>query len=367
MRPRPHVALIVESSIAYGRGVLRGIARYLREHGPWSIFLEQRELGAALPDWIGRWDGDGIITRSDDPRLARTGLPTVGLFDRVESRAAFPMVLNDNVAVGRLAAQHLRDRGFRHLAYYGVRGEHWSEERLRGVREFGDPAVHASGGRWEAQQERLRKWLGALPRPLGLVAANDIHGLQALDACRRGGLAVPEEVAVVGADDDAELCELSDPPLSSVSFNPERAGYEAAALLDRLMKGRKGPREPLRVAPLGVAARHSTDILAIGDPYVAKALHYIRRHALEGITVRSILEEVPLSRRALEHRFRKLLGRTPKAEIQRLRIERVKVLLATTDLPIRRISDQLGFHQPAYLSSLFRKATGRTPASFRRT
>ena len=367
MRSRPHVALIVESSIAYGRGVLRGIARYLREHGPWSIFLEQRELGAALPDWIGRWDGDGIITRSDDPRLARTGLPTVGLFDRVAGRPGLPMIVNDNVAVGRLAARHLVDRGFRRLAYYGVRGEHWSEERLRGVRELGAVPVHVSGGRrWEEEQERLRRWLASLPKPLGLVAANDIHGLRALDACRRGGLAVPEEVAVVGADDDRELCELSDPPLSSVAFNPERAGYEAAGLLDRLMKGKKGPREPLRIQPLGVQARHSTDILAIADPYVAKALHFIRRHALEGINVRSILDEVPLSRRALEHRFRKLLGRTPKAEIQRLRIERVKVLLASTDLPIRRISDQLGFHQPAYLSALFRRMTGESPASFRK-
>ncbi len=365
------MALIVESSIAYGRGVLRGIARYLKERGPWSIFLEQRELGAALPDWIGRWKGDGIITRSDDPRLARTGLPMVGLFDRVERRARTPMILNDNRAVGRIAAQHLLDRGLRHLAFHGVRGEHWSEERLSGVEEVARAAkvtlaIHPSGGRWEAQQERLRRWIASLPKPLGLVATNDIHGLRALDACRRGGLAVPEEVAVVGADDDRELCELSDPPLSSVAFNPERAGYEAAALLDRLMRGGRAPAGPTLVAPLGVSTRQSTDILAIADPYVAKALHFIRRHALEGIDVGSVLREVPLSRRALEHRFVKHLGRTPKAEIQRLRIDRAKALLATTDLAVRRISDQLGFHQPAYLSSLFRKATGRTPAAFRR-
>jgi LacI family transcriptional regulator len=369
---RPHVALIVESSIAYGRGLLRGIARFLRERGPWSIFLEQRELGAALPDWIGRWKGDGVITRSDDPRLARTGLPTVGLFDRVERRAGIPMILNDNRAVGRVAAQHLLDRGLRHLAYTGVRGEHWSELRLSGAGEVARSAkvtfaVHPSRGRWEAEQERLRKWIASLPKPLGLVAANDVHGQRALDACRRGGFAVPEEVAVVGADDDRELCELSDPPLSSVAFNPERAGYEAAALLDRLMRGGRAPEEPALIAPLGVSTRQSTDVLAIADPYVAKALHFIRRNALEGIHVGSVLREVPLSRRALEHRFRKLLGRTPKAEIQRLRIERVKTLLSSTDLPIRRISDQLGFHQPSYLSSLFRKATGQSPAAFRRT
>src|SRR5204863_7291491 len=181
-------------------------------------------------------------------------------------------------------------RGFRHLAYCGVRGERWSELRLDGVRAVAagataSLAVHPSGGKWGASQERLKRWILGLPRPLGLAAANDIHGLRALDACRRAGRAVPEEVAVVGADDDAELCELSDPPLSSVAFNPERVGYEAAALLDRLMNRQSPPREPLLVPPLAVSTRQSTDILAIDDPDVARAIHYIRRHAFEGISV----------------------------------------------------------------------------------
>ncbi|HLY08495.1 MAG TPA: DNA-binding transcriptional regulator [Planctomycetota bacterium] len=368
---RPHVALIIESSIEYGRGVLRGIAGYLREHGPWSIFLEQRELGAALPKWIREWDGDGIITRSDDPRIARSGLPTVGLYDRAEDRLRLPMILNDNLAVGRMGARHLADRGFRHLAYYGVRRERWSELRLAGAADVARAAkatfaVHASGGPWELSQERLKRWLVSLPRPLGLVAANDLHGLRALDACRRAGLAVPEELAVVGADDDAEVCELSDPPLSSVTFHPEKVGYEAAALLERLMAGRAAPSEPLLVPPLGVSARQSSDILAIDDPDVAKAIHHIRRHAFDGITVEDVLREVPLSRRALEHRFRRRLGRTPKEEIQRLRFEQAKSLLATTDLPVARISDRLGFHQPAYLSAAFQREAGLTPSAYRR-
>jgi LacI family transcriptional regulator len=292
----------------------------------------------------------------------------VGLYDRAEDRLRLPMILNDNVAVGRMAAQHLADRGFRRLAYYGVRGERWSELRLRGVEAVAKARVpvHAPRGKWEASQERLKRWLLGLPRPLGLVAANDIHGLRALDACRRAGLAVPEQVAVVGADDDAELCELSDPPLSSVTFNPERVGYEAAALLDRLMAKRPAPRGPLRVPPLGVSTRQSTDILAIDDAHVAKAIHYIRRHAFEGITVEDVLEGVPLSRRALEHRFRRRLGRTPKEEIQRLRFDEAKNLLASTDLPLARISERLGFHQPAYLSAVFKKETGKTPARYRR-
>jgi LacI family transcriptional regulator len=362
-RPR-RVALFIESSISYGRGILRGIAKYLRAHGPWSIFVEQRELGAALPGWVASWKGDGIITRSDDPRLRRRRIPLVGLLDRDRPDPRVPTILNDNREIGRMAASHLRHRGFTRLAFVGPRGLYWSDQRREGADV--DAAFDAGKSTWEVEQARLTAWLRRLPRPVGLVAANDVFGLRALDACRRARLAVPEVVAVVGADDDAELCELSDPPLSSVRFNPERVGYEAAELLDRLMRGGKAPRKTTLVGPLGVSARLSTDILAIEDEHVARALRYIRAHACEGMTVKELMREVPLSRRSLEHRFRRLLGRTPKEEVRRLQVERAKSLLTGTDLKIARVSDEAGFHQPAYLSSIFRKSTGLTPAEYRR-
>lgn len=365
---RKRVALFIESSIPYGRGILRGIAKYLRAHGPWSIFVEQRELGAALPGWIAGWKGDGIITRSDDPRLRRLRIPMVALNDRTAPDGRRPGILNDNREIGRLAARHLLERGFTKLAFVGPPGEFWAVERLRGVREAaGAVEVLETGkGPWEAEQRRLTARLRRLPAPAGLVAANDVHGLRALDACRRAGLEVPEAVAVVGADDDAELCELSDPPLSSVRFNPERVGFEAAGLLDRLMRGGRAPKRTVTVAPLGVSARMSTDILAVEDEHVARALRYIRKHAWEGMSIKDLLREVPLSRRSLEHRFRRLLGRTPKEEVRRLQVERAKELLAGTDLKISRVSDEAGFHQPAYLSVMFRRTTGMTPAEYRR-
>jgi len=369
-RPRrPRVALFVESSLTYGRGVLRGIARYLKERGPWSIFLEQRELGAAPPAWFSGWKGEGIVARSADARLRRPGVPLVALDDARPPDERRPAILNDNREVGRLAVRHLLDRGYRSLAFYGPRSGWWVEERLAGAREAaaGRLAVRRASGRpWEAEQSALRQWLSVLPGPVGLVAANDLHGLRALDACRRAGLGVPEQVAVVGADDDVEVCELSDPPLSSVAFNPERAGYEAADLLDRLMRGERPPRAPQLIAPLGVTARQSSDALAIADAHVARALHFIRRHACEGINVRSLLREVPLSRRSFEHRFRKAVGRTPKAEIRRLQIERAKELLSGSDLKLAAVADRAGFHQPAYLVSVFRRAVGLTPAAYRR-
>lgn len=378
LKRRPHVALIIETSINYGRGILRGVSRYLRENEPWSVFIEQRELGASLPDWIDHWNGDGIITRSDDPRILKAGIPTVGLYDRIDEDLGLPMILNDSREVGRLAATHMTDRGFGHFAFLGPMNEYWSQLRLLGVKDIitgdtktldvydtSDPA-HLELD-WENQQNRLAEWLAERPKPLGLIASNDIHGLKALDACQRTRIAVPEEVAVIGADNDEELCDISDPPMSSVNFHPERIGYEAAALLDRMMRQEEYSTAPRLVEPLGAVTRHSTDILAIDDNYVAQALHIIRRHACEGITVEAILDHLPISRRSLEQRFRKVLGRTPKSEIQRVQFERARILLAETDLSITAVGRQIGFRQPAYFSTAFKAVLGKTPSQYRRS
>ncbi len=374
---RPHVALIVETSIDYGRGILRGVARYLREHRPWSLFIEHRELRSGLPAWLPQWRGDGIITRSDSPRILGTGIPTVGLYDRIPGRPGLPMIVNDNAAIGRLAVRHLLDRGFKEIAFYGLNNEHWSQLRFEGARQ----AVALEGGRlhlwsysspdkargdWEKDQDSLAKWFRSLPKPLGLVGGNDVYGLRALDACKRAGLSVPEQFAVIGADNDRELCDLSDPPLTSVAFNPERVGYEAAMLLDQLMEGRSAPQSPQLVPPLSVIHRQSTDILAVSDPQIIKALRFIRENACEGISVHDVVEQVTISRRSLEQGFHKLLGRTPKGEIQRVRIERAKLLLAETGLSIMAISQRTGFNQAAYFTAVFHTETGTTPCEYRR-
>lgn len=375
-RDRPHVALVIETSINYGRGVLRGIARYQHEHGPWSVFIEQRELGAALPTWIDQWEGDGIITRSDDRRILKAGVPTVGLYDRSRGKRGVPMLINDNHAVGRLAAEHLIERGFRQFAFYGSSDEYWAMQRLQGmtdamrerttIAQFTKPLQGNRRQTWESHQDALASWIASLPKPVGLVACNDMHGLRALDACRRASVVVPEEAAVIGADNDAELCDLSDPPLTSVAFNPEHVGYEAAALLDRMMRGEAAPATETLIPPRGVATRQSTDVLAIEDPVVAQALHFIRRHACERITVERVLDAVPASRRTLEKRFRELLGRTPKEEIERVRMDRAKALLADTEQTVTQIAYQTGYHKPPYFSSSFRRIVGMTPIEYRR-
>jgi LacI family transcriptional regulator len=377
---RPHVALIVETSLTYGRQILRGIIRYLRSHGPWSVFSDARELAASPPSWLRRWPGDGIICRSTTRALAaaarRKGVPLVNLNDVAPNWPGLPYIESDHAAIGRLAAAHLLERGFRHFAFCGFTGHEWSGKTQAGftaaVAATSAPATYTSpwGGPlaqpWEKEETRLADWLRGLPRPLGVLACNDLRGQHVIEACARVGLRVPEEIAVVGVDDDVLLCELCDPPLSSVVPNAERVGYEAAALLDRLMAGGPAPEEDLLVFPLGITTRQSTDVLAIEDAHIATAVRYIREHACRGATVGDVLAQVPLSRTMLERGFRKYLGRSPQQEIRAIQLKRVKQLLADTNLKLVDIAERAGFKHPEYLNVVFKREAGQTPGEYRR-
>jgi LacI family transcriptional regulator len=210
----------------------------------------------------------------------------------------------------------------------------------------------------------IARWLRGLPKPLAVFACYDTRGQQTLEACRRVGLAVPEEVAVLGVDDDEALCALSSPPLSSIRLNPRRAGWEAAALLARLMGGKKTVTQDQLIPPLAATTRQSTDILAVPDQKIASALRYIREHACTGIGVADVLRHCPMARRSLEKRLKKLLGRTPREEILRVRLNWVKDLLIGTNLPVWEIAERSGF-EPTYLSVVFKHATGFSPGVFR--
>lgn len=381
---RPRVALVVETSVVYGREIHEGIADYVRAHRPWSMYVGQRELGAMPPRWLTRRrDWDGVISRPTTPALARAfrrmGVPTVDLND-LHAGLGLPRIRSDNDAIGRLAAAHLLDRGFRQFAYCGFAGEAWAAERRDGFGRavgaagLGPAAVYESRWRgpgapaWDDDQERLGRWLRRLPLPAGLAACNDLRGQHVLEACRGAGLAVPERVAVVGVDNEEVLCRLCDPPLSTVVPNARRIGYEAAELLDRLMSG--PPRPPgadVLVPPSGVVTRQSTDTLAVDDPDVAAALRFIREHACDGIRVGDVLREVPASRSVLERRFRRAIGRSPHAEIRAVQVRRAAQLLAETDVPLKRIAELSGFAHMEYLSYFFKRVTGESPRSYRRS
>jgi LacI family transcriptional regulator len=373
---RRQVALLIETSNAYARGLLQGIVHYIREHRPWSFYLMEQGRGDDPPPWLANWHGDGIIARIETPRIARAvrkaGLPTVDV-SAARLVPELPWVETDDAEIARLAAEHLLERGFRHFAFCGVAHFNWSRWRedlfCRHVTAAGGTVARYrlthSDADLAAQTRGLRRWVAELPKPVGVMACYDIRGQQVLDACRDAGLAVPDEVAVVGVDNDALLCELAAPPLSSVMPNTHRTGYEAAALLDRLMSGKTVPPVAHLIPPLGVAARQSTDVLAVEDRDVAHAVRLIREHACEGINVGDVLRAVPLSRRVLEQRFHRLLGRTPREEILNVRLARVKQLLAETDVPLYAIAERTGFEHVEYLSVVFRRETGGTPSAFR--
>jgi len=219
---------------------------------------------------------------------------------------------------------------------------------------------------WEGGQQDLAEWLLSLPKPLGVFAAHDLRALCVLDACRRAGILVPEQVAVIGVDNDETLCNLADPPLTSVKINLELIGYEAAALLDRLMRKKKAPKQPQTVSPLCVVTRRSTDIVAIDDPLTAQAVRFIRQHACDGISVAEVSKHCAVSRRVVERNFSQFLGSSPHEQIIRVKLARVKQLLAETDYSLDTIAAKSGLSHAAYLSVLFKKEIGTTPGEYRR-
>ena len=381
-RPR-HVALIVDAARPYDRKIIGGVAQYVKERGNWSLYVEEDPL-QKLPD-LRWWRGSGIIANFDDRKVAAAvrGLkvPVVGVGGGsgwYDPASRIPYFATDDQAIARLAAQHLIDRGFRRLAFYGyprTRIIRWSEVRGRAFQQRAEEAGlpcsiytgrHGTARQWSELQRGLMAWVRSLEKPVGLMACNDVRARHVLEACRALGVRVPEDVAVIGVDNDEMICDLTDPPLSSVEQGARRMGYQAAALLDRLMSGRKVSQLHFVVEPEGVVARRSTDILAIEDPDVAAAVRFIREHACRRILVGDVVERVGVSSSTLKNRFKAAMGRTVHAEIQRVRLERARQLIADTDLPLKQVAVQAGFQYVQYLTRLFRQCVGQTPAKFRR-
>jgi LacI family transcriptional regulator len=377
----PHVALTVNKARSYGRGLLQGVADYVEVYGPWSIFLDPYADGQLRKDWLRRWHGQGILAYAGNQavveRLLRSGIPCVEIYGVVEDRR-LPRVGCDDRAIGRLAAEHLLSRELQRFAYCGFARMGWSENRCNGfaaaVAEAGHPCQRYDDVYdkriprvWEKAQQLLAAWLAGLPKPIGLLAATDLHAQQVLDACRRARVAVPEEVAVIGVDNDEDLCRLCDPPLSSVVNNSRKIGYEGARLLARLMVGkvRRSDLEPTLIQPLGVVARGSTDITAIENQDVAEAVSFIRKHACEGIQARDVARAIERSRATLYRMFEATLARSPKQEILRLQLERAKTLLTQTNHTTDEIAQLTGFNGASYFSVVFKREVGMTAGTFR--
>lgn len=381
MSRKLRVALIIETSTSYGRHILRGIRRFSHMHLSWSVFLEQRALTSKPPQWLDDWDGDGIISRATTRGLveiaARSDIPLVDLTDR-HGALELPQVWSDDDAIGRMGAEHLLERGYRRLAYCGFSRETWSSRRLTGFaavaaqagfecRVYESPWFGRDVHPWDREQQEIMDWLASLPKPSGVMACNDFRGQHVLDACNRLDLAVPEEIAVIGVDNEEELCDLCDPPLSSIVPNAELVGFKAAEMLDLLMAGARPAETHQVAAPIGVVTRQSTDMLAIEDSDVAEAVRYIRENACKGVNVAAVLGHVPVSRSILERRFRQYLGHSPQALIRHMQLKRVKQLLVDSDLPLSKISEMAGFKHQEHMCVAFKREVGDSPGSYRRS
>ncbi|MEP3479649.1 MAG: DNA-binding transcriptional regulator [Fuerstiella sp.] len=380
MPQQKSVALLIETSNAYARNLLSGIVSYLHTQTSWSVSLPEQHRGADPPTWLRSWKGDGVIARIETESIAkvirRLKVPIVDVSAARHVPSA-PWVETDDSAMAEAAFQHFRERGFRQFAFLAEPEFTWSNLREAGFIKAAQASnfqCHVFHSRkpdtrnfsWAQERNRMGHWLRQLPRPVGIFACYDIKGQQVLDLCREQSISVPEEVAVLGVDNDELLCDLCNPPLSSIMPAAQQAGRQAAELLELMMDGQKVPPLPHLIKPLGIVTRQSTDVIAIDDQDVADAMKFIRDHACEGINVNTVLDTIPLSRRVLEKRFQEIIGRTPHQEIARRRLEQVRRLLIETDLTLRQIASKTGFRNEEYLSVAFRKATGISPGQYRK-
>lgn len=378
---RLDVLLVFNTRFEECNQMLKGIAHFERAHGPWSVFLDDEMRSENDRHWLASKKWSGVISRHTTPRLieacASRKIPLVDLND-TEPFPGVPKIRPDNVSIGHLGAEHLIERGFRQLAYCGFSNEGWSCERRTGFTEAAKLAGHdcqlsdipypgAMSPEWDdGQTAELGAWLKTLPKPVGVMACNDMRALQLLAAAHALGLLVPEEVAILGANNDSTRCELAYPSLSSVAADPFQSGYLAAELLSMLVRKEHLKSVDVRVDPIGVVTRQSTDLLAIEDRSMAAALAFIRENACKGITVEDVIRRASASRSLLEKKFREHLGRSPHAEIRRVQVAKIKQLLFETDFPLKKIAELTGFEHVEYMCVLFKRSTGTSPGTYRR-
>lgn len=374
----PAVALLVETSTSWGSGIIRGVARYSQEFGPWSFFIEPRGRFETLSLPEG-WHGDGIIARVNHPQLAKSilasGIPAINV-SWFECGVEIPKVSTDEYWSGQLGAQHLIERGFASFGYCGtfdrprytdlIRDGFLDELNKCGKKCAVFKCTVKDSKNWGRARARLGNWLNSLPKPSAVLAWNDVNGRLVAEACRERNLRVPEEVAILTGEYDSLMNELSYPQLSTIDHLPDSIGYEAARTLAALMKGKAPPKKPILLRHAQIVTRHSTDVMAINDELLAEAIRFMRQNACKGITVSEVMKVVPMSRRVLEQQCRAILGRSPAEEIRRHRMEHAKQLLTSTLLPMPTVAKQSGFRDADAFGRRFRREVGISPSAFRK-
>lgn len=380
-----HVALIYDGKLPYDLKVMGGVAQYIQEGAEFIIYTEEDALkNQKLPD-LRSWHGDGIIADFDDPNVAaavrRSKLPAVGFgggFGWYLRDSEIPYFFSDQARIGEIAANHLVERGFRNFAYCDYARSPtnvWSEERQSSfaatlARRGFSCAVYSPRNKtvrqWNSVLSSIGNWLLSLPKPIGVLGANDRRAYHVLEACRASQIRVPEAVAVLGVDNDEMLCQLSNPALSSIEQGAKQIGYKAAALLESMMSGARPRKMHNVISPIGIVTRKSTDVLAIEDKVAANAMIYIRSHFHLGISVADIVSALGTSRSTLEVRFKASVGQSVHEVIRKIQLDRARELIAETTLAMKEIASNTGFRSVQHMTSLFGEAFGQTPAKYRK-
>lgn len=372
---------------SYERGILRGIARYAKLKGPWTIyhprdFYSEQKRHEDLFNQMASFDADGIIMweqfrQEDNEALLTMEVPTVVCPYSDNPRFAhLPLLLPDDDQVGQTGAQYLINRGYRVFGFCGYSTMPWSKRRSTAfsqeVSDAGYKKIHVyrpAPGRTrhtlEDDTSLLVDWLHGLPKPIGIMACNDDFARQLCEACKVAGYSIPDEIGIMGVDNDEIGCSLNTPALTSIALNTETCGYRAAQLLDEWIRTKKKPAQGIRVLPTRVVERQSTDVLHIQDAALAQAIRFIRDHSARPIQVADVIDAVGVSLRTLQQHFHDVLGRTIHDEINRARMERVAQMLVQTDLPIKQIASDLGYSSPKHIARAFRKEKGMTLCEFR--
>jgi LacI family transcriptional regulator len=375
-----HIALALPLDIVFVERLLPGILDFARDQGGW-VFTRIPERLTSSFEWLRNWGGDGafvLISNKTDVKVARSlPMPIVNVGGYVQD-VRVPTVTLDQQMVGRLAAEHLLARRFHRFGYYGVRDLWYSEQRRIGF----ETALLEAGYKcssiestnlirspwdWRRVGGELARWLRSLQPPVGIMASWDLRAQMLSEACTMIGLRVPEDVAIVGVDNDPIACEFCIPQLTSVSRNDREVGWQAANLLSQLLEGKRSLKLPILIPPDRVVARRSTDTLVIEDAEVARIVQQIRDHLNEVFGVERILRLSPLSRRQLEQRFRRSVGSSPYAFLNELRVERAKLLLAQSHKrALTTVASECGFSELRRFRMVFRRITKLSPAEYRR-
>lgn len=374
------VFLLISTWNYYGRGLVEGIWQYVQQHDPWLLDMDPSEPdeNTHVPEG---WMGEGIIAAVHTPEVAgvirRHKVPVVNVSGTRLPRVHFPRVTSDARQVMRMAVRHLRERGFKTVAFCGEPDRHfidfWTDAYQAIMKEDGsDPVLYTPLETISAQfnlrlhQKDRQRWIEELPKPVGVIGwATGICRYLAM-ACTESGINVPEDVAILSLETEDLLGKVVHPPISGVDIPVERIGYEAARQLDLLLQGKPLAKKEIFLPPLGVTTRQSTDVFAVEDPMLQEALRFIREQACTGIDVGDVLRAVPMARRTLERRFQELLGRSPAEEIRRTKIEKVRQMLVTTNTSLPDIAALCGFNYVEHLIPIFKRYYGWTPSVYRR-